>query len=403
MVRFTGPRVLVFLVTAALVGYVFVLAPRLAIPGGLDPVSVGSVDDPHEPGRVAARPLFPPAGQTFIGVTTREGTYDLAPVDRFQKAIRHQPAVLMFSHGWAGNKFNRVEFDTVARRGMLPMLSWEPWNYADDSTNPDGSHKAQPKYRLSNIAAGNFDAYIRSYAVGIKNLKYPVAIRFAHEMNGFWYPWGAEVNGNSEGDYIKAWKHVRGVFDAVGAANAIWVWSPNVIYNKAKLAPFYPGDDLVDWVGLSGYYGTEGVRSYRTPETTFNASITHIRTFTRKPIVITETAATDSGGLKARWVGDLFRYLTQHPDIIGFIWYESVKETDWRIAPFPAAAAAFAEAAADQRYGARWSVDVVPRTTAEFPAPTSSPSASASAKPTGKKSPTRSPTAGRSRTRSPRP
>ncbi|MBO4210860.1 glycoside hydrolase family 26 protein, partial [Micromonospora echinofusca] len=323
----------------------------------------------------APPPLFPPEDRAFIGVTTKEGTYDFAPVDRFGKAIRHRPAVMLFNHGWAVNEtFDRAEFDAVARRGMLPMLSWEPWNYRDDRKNADGTHARQPRYQLNTIYGGAHDDYIRAYATGIRRLNYRVAIRFAHEMNGFWYPWGADVNGNAAGDYVKAWRHVRQVFTEVGATNVIWVWSPNVLFGDTQLKPFYPGDEWVDWIGLSGYYGTEGTENYRSPRTVFGRSITHLRTFTSKPLVITETAATDNAGLKARWVREFFGYLEDNPDIIGFIWYESVKEWDWRIATAPAASAAFAAEADDRRYDVRWATNVVPRVTAKVPPrPTGSP------------------------------
>lgn len=369
MIRLSGPRVVALLVTLALVGYTFLLAPRLAAPVPSEAADTGVSAERRESETAAEPELFPPVGKAFIGVTTKEGTYDFGPVDRFQEAVKHRPAVMMFNHGWAVHDFDRAEFDRVAQRGMLPMLSWEPWNYKDDSKSKSGIHATQPEYRLSNIYGGHFDDYIREYALGIKSLDYSVAVRFAHEMNGFWYPWGSDVNGNQSGDYIKAWKHVREIFSALGVTNVIWVWSPNVIYDNTPLAPLYPGDDLVDWVGLSGYYGTEGIRDYRTPETIFNQTIAHLRAFTQRPIVITETGATDSAGLKARWVEDFFRYLTQHPDIIGFIWYESVREWDWRIASSPAAAAVFADQADDPRYATPWSKDVLPRTTVELPDP----------------------------------
>ena len=385
MVRLSGPRILSVFIPLALVAYTFVLAPMLAERRSGESAHAGTGDNGREPTTNNPTPkLFPPPGKAFIGVATKEGIYDFGPVDKFQAAIQHNPSVMMVYRGWADRAFNADEFNKVAERGMLPMLSWEPWNYQDDSKDKDGTHAGQPEYQLSRIYGGAFDDYIRSYALGIKNLDYRVAIRFAHEMNGFWYPWGANVNGNRGDDYIKAWRHVRNVFTEAGATNVIWVWSPNVILDRTQLAPFYPGDDFVDWVGLSGYYGTEGTRNYRSPDTIFNSTLAHIRTFTKRPVVITETAATDSGGMKARWVVDFFRYLPQHPEIIGIIWYESVREWDWRIATAPAAAAAFAAGAADPRYAVPWSKDVVPLTTAGAGAP----EPTASAKVTTRPSPT---------------
>ena len=49
-----------------------------------------------------------------------------------------------------------------------------------------------------------------------------VDLRYAHEMNGTWYPWSHDPIG-----YRRAWRHVVRVFRAAGAANVRFVWSPN--------------------------------------------------------------------------------------------------------------------------------------------------------------------------------
>jgi beta-mannanase len=186
-------------------------------------------------------------------------------------------------------------------------------------------------------------------------LRYPVAIRFAHEMNGFWYPWCEQANANSAGEYVAAWRHVHDLFSAAGATNVTWVWSPNLSYtNSTPLRELYPGDDYVDWLGLSGYYGTSGTEQYRTFDELYGPTIAELRRFTDKPLVITEMAATDNAGRKAEWIRDFFDSLPQHPDIIGFVWYEAIKETDWRIVSSPASAAAFAAGVADSRFEAQW-------------------------------------------------
>jgi mannan endo-1,4-beta-mannosidase len=376
------------LVAVALVSYTFVIAPKLVSSSHSGaPAAAASVPAAKSASQ-KPRGVFPPEGRDFIGVTTTEGTFDFGPVDTFIKAASHQPAVMMFSQGWAVHTFDRNAFDQVARRGMMPMLSWEPWNYRDDSVAKDGTHAIQPQYKLSRIIAGDFDDYIRSYAEGVKSLDYHIGIRFAHEMNGFWYPWGADVNGNQPGEYIAAWRHVHDIFTSAGVTNVIWVWSANVTFdNKIRLASLYPGDDYVDWVGLSGYYGTAGTQNYRSPDSIFNATITELRTFTKKPIVITETAATEAAGLKVKWINDFAQYLPKHRDIIGFIWYEAVRETDWRIVSSQAAAAAFSQLAADPLYSVKWTGDLLPRATVDTAGPDISAGPSS-----GRASPTPAPT-----------
>ncbi|MFE9656576.1 glycoside hydrolase family 26 protein [Micromonospora sp. NPDC006431] len=319
------------------------------------------------------RQLFPPAGKTFIGAFTQKGPYDFTALDTFTAAAKHQPQVMLFSAGWAADQFDRTPFDRIKDRGMLPMLGWEPWDYRLDEAarkkrlparEIDKLRSNQPAYRLSRIARGDFDSYLRSWAEGIKSLGYPVAIRFAHEMNGFWYPWCESVNGNRKGDYVKAWRHVHDLFQTAGATNVSWVWSPNARWSRStpKLSALYPGDDYVDWVGATGYYGTGAFSRYRSFDSIFNPTIKEIRTFSSKPMVITETGASDGHKRKAEWIKEAFRALPGHKDIIGLIWFEVNKELDWRIVSSSAAAKAFAQSVAGPRYQFTWSPDMASRT-----------------------------------------
>jgi mannan endo-1,4-beta-mannosidase len=378
----TLPRIML----AALVligGYVFVVAPRVEAETGAaarwqeqlaEPVPSFS-PTPSKPGK---RPqVFPATGTAFFGIFTEKGPGDLTDYNGFVQAAGKNPQVMMFASGWGAEKhFDRQPFDRVVNRGMLPMLGWEPWDYRAESKQ-DKDRGTQPQYRLSNISAGNFDAYITEWAKGIKDLGYPVAIRFAHEMNGYWYPWCESANGNHSGDYVAAWRHVHDLFERLGADNVIWVWSPNVVYeNATPLKQLYPGDDYVDWVGLSGYYGTAGMETYQTFDQIYRGTLNELKTVSKRPIVVTETAATDVQGRKADWIADLLQTLPKHPEIIGFLWYESVKETDWRIAATPAASAAFAQGVAQPYFDAHWSPDSIPRRILPVPVTTASASRS---------------------------
>ena len=81
-------------------------------------------------------------------------------------------------------------------------------------------------------------------------------------MNGDWFPWAENANGNQPGDYVAAWRHVHDIFTSVGATNATWVWCPYVDATPklGPLARYYPGDDYVDWTCLDGFnWGNNGV------------------------------------------------------------------------------------------------------------------------------------------------
>ncbi|MFE9692478.1 glycoside hydrolase family 26 protein [Micromonospora sp. NPDC005806] len=370
--RLTVPRVLLVLIGALLLTYAVAMAPATMFGGRGDGRSERLAK--AEPGASPqpAAELFPPAGKAFIGVMTEKGPRDFAALDTFTAATKHQPQVMQFSSWWASDTFDRALFDRISNRGMLPMLAWEPWdNKLDEAARKRGLpvreidkiRANQPNYRLSRIAGGEFDSYVRSWAEGIKSLGYPVAIRFAHEMNGDWYPWSEASNANRPGEYVTAWRHVHDLFRAAGATNVIWVWSPNARWDESlpELSGFYPGDEYVDWVGISGYYGIGVYTDYRSFDEIFGPTITEIRAFSRKPMVITETGASDATGRKAEWITEAFRVLPSHPDIIGLIWFEVDKELDWRIVSSPAVANAFATAVAAPRYDFSWSPSALPR------------------------------------------
>jgi beta-mannanase len=317
----------------------------------------------HPAGWVAAptvkpspRP-YPPTGKVFLGVETNLGPYDFTAVNAFVTATGRRPATLQFTQGWAQDRFDAGRLDAIVAKHMLPIIAWEPWDYRKANDTGD-----QAAYRLSAITNGTYDDYIRSWATGIAALPYPVMIRFAHEMNGFWYPWCESSNRNRPGDYVKAWRHVHDLFVAAGASNVSWMWSPNVTYAGATpLAELYPGDSYVDWIGLSGYYGTGGRKQYISFDKIFSSTLTELATFAHKPVVIAETGATNATGQQAQWISAMFAALPAHPEVIGVIWFEATKEIDWRIAGAPAAARAYAAGAADPRYDAPWDALGVPR------------------------------------------
>ena len=135
--------------------------------------------------------------------------------------------------------------NNVRNNGSIPMVTWEPWNYTQGIKQSD--------YSLQNIISGHFDAYITQWALASKAWGYPYFLRFAQEMNGNWYPWSEQVNGNSPGQFARAWQHVHNIFTNLGVTNVTWVWSPNVLYNgSTSLSELYPGSNYVDWIGMDG-------------------------------------------------------------------------------------------------------------------------------------------------------
>jgi beta-mannanase len=237
------------------------------------------------------------------------------------------------------------EVQACLNRGARPVITWEPWVW--------GGGLQQPDYSLARIAAGYFDSYIRSWATALAPYGNSVTLRFAHEMNGDWYPWCPGVNGSTAADFIAAWRRIYGIFTANGA-RPLWLWSVNDPYpGSVPLASVYPGSDVVDQLGLDTYnFGTsQSWSTWKSPAQTFAPGFDALRALgTGRRIIISETASSELGGSKANWIRDAIPYLDAQPDVDAFIWFHFLKETDWRINSSKTAAAAFKKALAARTF-----------------------------------------------------
>jgi beta-mannanase len=279
--------------------------------------------------------------KVYLGVSVPGAPWSMTDLDRFEADAGHRATLVAYYTGWRDD-FNRYAFDNIAARGSTPLVTWEPWDYTNGTTN-------QPAYRLSAIASGAWDPYITRWAQAARAWGKAVWLRFAHEMNGDWYPWAEGVNGNVAGDYVKAWRRVRAIFRSVGANNISWVWSPNVVApNTTPLTRLYPGDADVDFIGIDGYNGGTALPwgGWKTFNQLFGETLRQVRGITRKRIMVSEVASAEAGGSKAAWINDFFNSLDNNPDIFSFVWFNWNKETDWRIQSSEAARSAFKSAVA---------------------------------------------------------
>ncbi len=269
----------------------------------------------------------------LFGVMTERGAVE--EVDRTVGAIGRQPDIVQIAVGWPHDTFDPERIAAVVDRGAMPMISWEPWQFR--LSNP----QVQTGYSLERIIAGDFDDYLNEYARNIAELDHPVMIRLAHEMNGNWYPWAEGVNGNGPGSYVQFWRAVVARVEQIAPDHVIWVWSPNVGFRgSTPLELLYPGDDVVDVVGVVGYFGLlpETPTSYPSFDDLFGPTLEEIEAVAPdKAVLITETSATEDGGFKAAWTTELFEAVEARPEIAGLIWFDVVKEEDWRVDSSPEA------------------------------------------------------------------
>jgi hypothetical protein len=168
-----------------------------------------------------------------------------------------------------------------AADGTFPSWDKDPrgWATMSDFSNAAAALKAAPLLTLEPMTPRVFvdawqpssAAYKATQDLAVKMGKWgkPAFIRFAHEMNGSWYPWAEwsdknrnqrrdpdEDTGFYASDYRQAYRNMASLFRKY-APNVALVWCPNSgLLGGARrdvFTPWYPGDDVVDWVGLDVY------------------------------------------------------------------------------------------------------------------------------------------------------
>ena len=266
---------------------------------------------------------------------------DFSHIDTYQSHISRQLASTMWFQAWgneAVNKFATASCEAAYARGSVPHIVWEPWNYSSPDTN----------YSLQKIIDGQFDEYILEWATDARDYGRPIFLRFAHEMNGNWYPWSGPNNGNDPSKYIAAWRHVHDVFSSVGADNVTWIWNayshslPFESWNDAN--NYYPGDGYVDWIGISGYnWGrSKDWSTWQTFDDIFASPYNSLHNaHPAKPIMIAEFACSEVYDWviwekKGPWITDTFQKIkNSYPAVKAYNWFNVDKsglgETNWHI------------------------------------------------------------------------
>ena len=262
-------------------------------------------------------------------------------VSAYGRQVGRQPAMVLSYKNWSVEPFYTPELERVWDGGAVPLVTWEPETEAG---------KGIP---LREIVEKRYDRYIRQSAEAAAAWGKPIMVRFAQEMNGGWYPWGNQVDGNTPRLYREAWHRIFWIFRNHGAGNVRWVWSPNEDAGGGHpLAVFYPGDEFVDWVGIDGFCwgGDIGWPSFTA---IFGNTYNRIVNLTSRPIMIAETAAGEEGGNKAEWVASaLGREAPAFPNLRALVWFnDEDPRADFRVDSSPSALAAFRTAIASPRYG----------------------------------------------------
>ncbi len=262
-----------------------------------------------------------PSVASYLGVYENGSPPDYEPVADFAAAAGGRPNLIGYFSGWA-EPFAISFARKIRGHGAIPFVQVDPTLAS-----------------IPAIAAGAYDGYLRTYAESVRDFGGAVVIGFGHEMNTSTYSWGYRHVPPPK--FIAAWRHIVTLFRREGADNVTWLWTINADRpGSGPVASWWPGERYVTWVGIDGYY-------YRPSDTfgsVFGRTIDQVRAFTRKPVLLSETAIGPNAGQFVK-ISDLFAGMHQY-NTLGLVWFDkiqhgSIYQQDWRIEGKPAAEAAF--------------------------------------------------------------
>ena len=288
-----------------------IIAVAIVIVSGIDDKGGGRPSGP-----AAGSPAAPLAHRTYLGVYTPGVPESYAGVSAFAASTGVRPGIVVYYSGWP-EPFQARFAAAAAQHGAVPLVQMDPTGVS-----------------LTAIAAGKYDAYLRSFAAAVKAHRGPVILSFGHEMNGPWYAWG--YRHTSPAVFVATWRHIVTVFRAAGAQNVTWLWTVNIIQRGHIPSParWWPGISYVNWVGIDGYYYK---RSWKFASL-FGPTIKAVHALTLAPILIAETGAARAAGKPGK-VADLFAGIRAY-GLRGFVWFDANRKRDWRL-DSPAALAAY--------------------------------------------------------------
>jgi hypothetical protein len=214
--------------------------------------------------------------------------------------------------------------------GVTDRLLEQVWSAA---TTPVAN--VNVSYTAYEVARGDADADIGRWAARVRawldrGEGRSLLIAPMQEMNGNWVPYGMDP-----GNYRIAFRRFVEIarYYGLDETRTRWVFAPNGwSVPPYAMADYYPGDDIVDFVGVSAYNFGAQVDMWTPVAWAVNAALDEVRTFAPdKPYVLAQVGSSTSGGDRDEWIRDLFRTATRDPNVVGLVWFNFDKETDWKV------------------------------------------------------------------------
>ncbi len=222
--------------------------------------------------------------------------------------------------GWS----NRIAPDKAA--GRIPELAWS----------------AAPTTTAAAIAAGTQDGVILAAARAMRDSGTQIMLVPWYEFD---QPRGHKRFIGGPKRVVAAWRHMVGLFRAVGATNVHFIWTPMAYdfgpYANVNAAAFYPGNAYVHWIGADAY-NFPGV-PFRTQAELLDPALAFAHKHA-KPFIVGETASLSSNAETPAWIEAYGSWAALHPHVKAITYFDSIspKGNDFRLIAHASVLAAFA-------------------------------------------------------------
>ncbi len=264
----------------------------------------------------------------------------------FEKLIGRNITWAYFSQNWFdGISYPKKEIHMIDDLGIIPFIRLMP-------RSDEEQFRKEHIFSLQNIVDGMFDEELKTWADEAKEDNVPLLADFAVEMNGNWFSWSGYYNGKGKKDsygdpdypdgpelYRDAYRHIIDLFRKRNVTHITWFFhfdiysDPDEWWNQPEY--YYPGDDYIDWIGISIYGPQHPNENYW--ETFSEILESRYRSILdvsdNKPVAVLEFGVTDDHPLgdKAEWLEDAFQTIL-NKKFINFkaisYWHETWEEDD---------------------------------------------------------------------------
>ncbi len=201
-----------------------------------------------------------------------------------------------------GVPFDRIRREIIAQheRGGIITLSWHPNNPVTGNNAWDPTGDAVSKILPGGALHSKFDSWLKTMSDFIASLRtadgqlIPVIFRPWHEMSGAWFWWGD--TRCTVDQYKSLYRYTYKYMMHRGGSNIVWAYSPNLADQTETVEhyeKFYPGDDVVDLLGIDIYQREPDNAQYQQWVRSELDVVKQVGEKHRKLIAFTETGFND--------------------------------------------------------------------------------------------------------------